>query len=96
MRLLNYLLLNYTFILIFYAYPLILSTYPELILLFMYMTLHPYQNELAITLGRLGYVCTRDVAPHLEEFAQRWSVSFYYYILTIFFIYFIIMSDLLT
>jgi len=29
----------------------------------------------AITLGRLGFVCPHDVAPHLQQFAQRWCMS---------------------
>lgn len=33
-------------------------------------------HHIAITLGRLGFVCPHDVAPHLQQFAQRWSVSF--------------------
>lgn len=38
----------------------------------------PISRTIAITLGRLGFVCPHDVAPHLQQFAQRWSVSFWF------------------
>lgn len=34
----------------------------------------------AITIGRLGYVCPHDVAPMLQQFVRQWCViPFYYY-----------------
>lgn len=40
---------------------------------------------LAITIGRLGYVCPVEVAPYLQEFVRQWcvifSLNFIFYIL---------------
>lgn len=30
---------------------------------------------LAITIGRLGYVCPVEVAPYLQEFVRQWCVK---------------------
>ena len=48
---------------------------------------------LAITLGRLGFVCPHDVAPHLQQFAQRWSVSLIFLFYTS--IHFVLVDSLL-
>ena len=44
----------------------------------------PTPPPIAITLGRLGFVCPHDVAPHLQQFAQRWSVFATYFFFFIF------------
>jgi hypothetical protein len=40
---------------------------------------------LAITIGRLGFVCPHDVAPMLQQFVRQWSVNplfiIYFYLL---------------
>jgi hypothetical protein len=33
---------------------------------------------LAITIGRLGYVCPVEVAPSLQQFVRQWCVTFIY------------------
>lgn len=36
------------------------------------------ENEtVAITIGRLGYVCPHDVAPMLQQFVRQWCVNFF-------------------
>lgn len=35
---------------------------------------------LAITIGRLGYVCPVEVAPFLQEFVRQWCVTKYFLI----------------
>ena len=53
------------------------ETLPNLYLLAPIICRFPHNHtNIAITLGRLGFVCPHDVAPHLQQFAQRWSVSF--------------------
>lgn len=47
-----------------------------------FTTLHlsTYRNEMktvAITIGRLGYVCPHDVAPMLQQFVRQWCVNFF-------------------
>lgn len=32
---------------------------------------------IAITIGRLGYVCPHDVAPMLQQFVRQWSVTLF-------------------
>lgn len=34
---------------------------------------------LAITIGRLGFVCPIEVAPSLQEFVRQWCVTNYIY-----------------
>ena len=31
-----------------------------------------FAQNIAGTLGRLGYVCPNEIAPHLEEFYEQW------------------------
>lgn len=33
-----------------------------------------YHFNLAITIGRLGYVCPMEVAPSLHQFVRQWCV----------------------
>lgn len=44
----------------------------------------------AITIGRLGYVCPHDVAPVLHQFVRQWSVVFFLLLL----IFYIIIINL--
>lgn len=46
----------------------------------------------AITIGRLGYVCPHDVAPVLHQFVRLWSVVNFFYYYFIFNIYVFISS----
>lgn len=46
---------------------------------------------IAITIGRLGYVCPQDVAPLLQQFVRMWCVPiflFYFFNNYLFIIYF--------
>lgn len=48
-------------------------------------------KTVAITIGRLGFVCPHDVAPMLQQFVRQWCVNFfiiifYYIILHFYFI----------
>lgn len=37
-----------------------------------------YENDtVAITIGRLGFVCPHDVAPMLQQFVRQWCVNFF-------------------
>ena len=45
---------------------------------------------LAITIGRLGYVCPHEVAPLLQQFVRQWCVTPLLYIITIIIIIIII------
>lgn len=36
--------------------------------------------RVAITIGRLGYVCPHDVAPVLHQFVRQWSVVIFFII----------------
>lgn len=45
---------------------------------------------LAITIGRLGYVCPHDVAPLLQQFVRQWCVTPLLYIIIIIIIIIII------
>jgi hypothetical protein len=53
--------------------PYIEALLPRLVLLLNEsLTPKPLQDNVAITLGRLGLVCSSVVAPHLESFAENW------------------------
>lgn len=42
----------------------------------------------AITIGRLGYVCPHDVAPVLHQFVRQWSVVIFF-IITLYYYYYV-------
>lgn len=41
--------------------------------------------SLAITIGRLGYVCPVEVAPYLQDFVRQWCVTNLFSIITNFY-----------
>lgn len=44
---------------------------------------------LAITIGRLGYVCPQEVAPMLQQFIRPWCVLFKFFFNSFFFTLFL-------
>lgn len=51
--------------------------------------------RVAITIGRLGYVCPHDVAPVLQQFVRQWSVVIFF-IITLYYLLRLILNKLLT
>lgn len=48
-------------------------------IIYSYFFLFLVCSFLAITIGRLGYVCPVEVAPYLQEFVRQWCVTIYVY-----------------
>lgn len=40
-------------------------------------TYRKWNETVAITIGRLGFVCPHDVAPMLQQFVRQWCVNFF-------------------
>lgn len=51
--------------------------------------------RVAITIGRLGYVCPHDVAPVLHQFVRQWSVVKFFLLLLYIYDY-VLISDKLS